>query len=218
VAILARGGGSMEELSGFNTEEVARAIASSPVPVVTGVGHETDFTIADFVADRRAPTPTAAAAAITPDRRELLRRLSDFRRAAADHLGRRVRGCTRELALLRARPVLRQPRLLLAERQQHLDDLRLALARGAREALRLQGERAGRAKEKLAVLSPAATLARGYAVMRRPSGELVRSVRQLAVGDAAEVLLHDGTAEVATTGLRPAEPRTEEMQDAKATG
>jgi exodeoxyribonuclease VII large subunit len=218
VAILARGGGSMEELSGFNAEEVARAIVAAPVPVVTGIGHETDFTIADFVADRRAPTPTGAAAAVTPDRRELLRRLADFRRAAGDQLSRRVRACQRELALLRARPVLRLPRLLLAERQQRVDELRLALARGAREWLRVQGEDVRRAKEKLLVLSPGATLARGYAMVRLPGGEVVHSVRQLAVGGAAEVVLHDGTAEVETTGLRPSEAQVEERRDATETG
>jgi exodeoxyribonuclease VII large subunit len=129
-----------------------------------------------------------------------------------------VRACQRELVLLRARPVLRQPRLLLAERQQRVDELRLAVGRQARELLRLQGERAGKAKEKLLVLSPGATLARGYAMVRRPGGEIVHSVRQLAVGEAAEVLLQDGTAEVETTGIRPSEAQMEERRDATGTG
>ena len=129
VAILARGGGSMEELAGFNAEEVARAIAAAPVPVVTGLGHETDFTIADFAADRRAPTPTGAAAAITPNRRELERRIQSFRRTAAARLQRRVETYRRELRWLQTRPVLRTPQVLLEERKQRLDEAQRELAR-----------------------------------------------------------------------------------------
>ncbi len=211
VAILARGGGSMEELSGFNAEEVARAIVAAPVPVVTGIGHETDFTIADFAADRRAPTPTGAAAAVTPHRRELLRWVQSFRRTAVTQLERRVQTSRRELQLLRARPVLRQPQVLLAERRQRLDEVQNELARQATGLMEKYAQRVARAKEKLAMLSPEAVLARGYAVMRRPDGTVVRSVRQLTVGAEAQVRVQDGTAEVQTTRLHPA---PEEKTDA----
>jgi len=203
VAILARGGGSMEELSGFNAEEVARAIVAAPVPVVTGIGHETDFTIADFAADRRGPTPTAAAAAVTPQRQELLRWVAGFRRTAAARLTRRVQACRRELRLLRARPVLRAPGVLLTERRQRLDDAGGELARRASGLMREYGQRLRRAVEKLAMLGPEAVLARGYGIMRTPEGRAVRSIHQLAVGAAAEVLLTDGTAGVRTVELRP---------------
>jgi exodeoxyribonuclease VII large subunit len=202
VAIVARGGGSMEELSCFNAEEVARAIARAPVPVVTGIGHETDFTIADFVADHRAPTPTAAAAAVTPDRREVRRQVRAFRRASAARLERRVQAARRELVLLRARPVLRQPRLLLSERRQRLDDVTEDLARSAAAFAEARRTRLRRAVEKLAALSPRAVLARGYSVLRLPGGTVVRSSRQLAPGAAAEVLLQHGAAGVQVTELR----------------
>jgi len=203
VAILARGGGSAEELAGFNREEVARAIAASPVPVVTGIGHETDFTIADFVADRRAPTPTAAAAAVTPDRDELLRSLEALRRALQQSLRQRLIRGRRELALLVARPCLRAPRLLLAERRQRVDEFISAARRETLRRLRDLRQRLTGAADRLGALSPRAVLARGYSITRLPdTGEVVRSVRQLAVRKPAEVVLYQGSAEVVVKKLR----------------
>jgi len=203
VAILARGGGSMEELSGFNAEEVARAIAAAPVPVITGVGHESDFTIADFVADRRAPTPTGAAGAATPDRGERVRLGVGLRRRAAQRLRRAVMRYRRELGLLRARPVLSRPRLLLAERRQRTDEVIGAIARAVRSQGRELRQRLLRAGEKLVALSPEAVLARGYSITRLADGSVVRTVRQLTVGAAAEVVFSEGSAEVGIRELRP---------------
>jgi len=203
VAILARGGGSMEELSGFNAEDVARAIAAAPVPVITGVGHESDFTIADFVADHRAPTPTGAAVAATPDRGELVRLVVGLRRRAAQRLRRAVMRYRRELRLLRARPVLSRPRLLLAERRQRTDEVIGAIARAVRSQGRELRQRLLRAGEKLVALSPEAVLARGYSITRLPDGSVVRTVRQLTVGAAAEVVFSEGSAEVGIRELRP---------------
>ncbi len=205
VAILARGGGSMEELSGFNAEEVARAIAAAPIPVITGVGHESDFTIADFVADRRAPTPTGAAVAATPDRVELVRLVVGFRRRAAQRLRRAVMRYRRELGLLRARPVLSRPRLLLAERRQRTDEVIGVIARAVRSQGRELRQRLLRAGGKLVALSPEAVLARGYSITRLPDGSVVRTVRQLTVGAAAEVVFSEGSAEVGIRELRPPE-------------
>ncbi len=203
VAILARGGGSMEELSGFNAEEVARAMAAAPVPVVAGIGHETDFTIADFAADHRAPTPTAAAVAATPDRGELLRSVQAFRRRTAQQLRRTLVRHRRELALLRARPVLGRPRLLLAERRQRIDEIVGAIGRGLADRARDLRERLLRASERLKALSPRAVLARGYSITRLLDGPVVRSVRQLTVGGEAEVVLSEGSARVRIRKLRP---------------
>jgi exodeoxyribonuclease VII large subunit len=196
VAVLARGGGSMEELSGFNAEEVARAIVGAPVPVVTGIGHETDFTIAEFVADLRAATPTAAAVAVTPDQRELLRQIAAARRTLAQRLGRMVNRHRRELALVLSRPVLRMPRLLLAQRRQRLDDLLAALPRAASRRVAELRLRWARAKDRLAALSPRAVLARGFSITRLPDGSIVRAARQLAVDAAAELVFYEGSAEV----------------------
>jgi exodeoxyribonuclease VII large subunit len=196
VALLVRGGGSLEELAGFNAEVVARAIAASSVPVVTGVGHETDSTIADFVADRRAPTPTGAAVAVTPDREALLAGVQAFRRGVADRLRWMVTRYRRELALLRSRPVLCRPRSLLADRRQHLDDVREAQRRALTAWLREVSQRLRRGREKLAALGPQAVLARGYSIARLPNGTVVRSFRQVEPGAIAELVFAEGSADV----------------------
>ncbi len=192
----------MAELSGFNTEEVARAIAAAPVPIVTGIGHEADITIADLVADHRAPTPTGAAVAATPDRAELLRVVRTLRTRMAHWLRRTVARCRRELVLVRARPVLSRPRLLLAERRQQVDEVLGAIGRDLARHGGAVGERLLRASERLKALSPEGVLARGYSITRLPDGSVVRSVRQLAVGRMAEVVLSEGSAEVGIRELR----------------
>ena len=208
VAILARGGGSLEELSAFNAEEVARAIAAAPVPVVTGIGHETDFTIADFVADRRAPTPTAAAALVAPDARELLSHIGRLRRAMAGQLQRSVARRRRELALVRQRPVLRLPRLLLAPSRQALDELAQALPQALARHVQNLRSRLRAACERLTALSPRAVLARGYSITRLPDGAVVRAASQLAVGGTASVLFARGSAEVEVHATHDPAPET----------
>lgn len=205
VALLVRGGGSMEELAAFNTEEVARAIAASPVPVVAGIGHEGDVTIADLVADVRAATPTAAAAAVTPERGELIRRLRSVRAAVGARLRRLAGARRRELALLRARPALQEPRWLLGERRQRVDDLAAGVQRSLARLVAGLRARLARSAERVAALSPRAVLARGYAIARLPSGEVVRSVRQLAVGAQARIVLWDGWAGVEVKELHEGE-------------
>ena len=202
VAVLARGGGSIEELSGFNTEEVARAIVASPVPVVTGIGHETDFTIAEFVADHRAPTPTAAAAAVSPHGHELLRQVQGSQRIIARRLRRMAERCRRELALVQARPVLRMPRLLLAQRRQRVDDLMASLPRTVARRLAELRQRSGRAQERLMALSPQAVLGRGFSIARLTDGTVVRSAKQVSVGAAVHLTFAEGWAGAKVSEVR----------------
>jgi len=195
VIVVARGGGSLEELWAFNDEAVARAIAASPTPVVSAVGHETDFTIADFVADLRAPTPSAAAELLTPDAASMCahaaRLAQRARQAALRLLARRQH----ELRLLRGRRVLYAPVALLAEPRQRADEgLRRARAAIAQSFERRRA-RLDALRERARALDPLAVLARGYCVVRRlPQGALVRSIGQLSAGDETEVVLRDGSA------------------------
>ena len=194
VIILARGGGSIEDLWAFNDERVARAIAASPLPVVCGVGHETDFTIADFVADVRAPTPSAAAELVTPDRAELQRRLAVLRRALATACFNLIIRLRRRLEA--ERRALRQlsPRTQLQRQRQHVDELALTIVRTMRYAMALRRERLSGLRHRLEVLNPAATLARGYAIVRRQDDRrVVMRVAHIASGDRLSVQVSDGT-------------------------
>lgn len=194
--VVARGGGSIEDLWCFNDERVARQIAASPVPVVSGVGHEIDFTIADFVADVRAPTPSAAAELITPNRAELA--------AQVQELAARLETTLHTITQARRRQVLLQARALghlspqarLANARQRVDDLS---ARGATRlafGLRLRRERLNGLSARLRALDPLAVLSRGYAVVRRAdNGELISNTAQVAQGDAISVRVSDGEFE-----------------------
>ena len=192
VIILARGGGALEDLWCFNDERVARAIAASPAPVVSGVGHETDFTIADFAADLRAPTPSAAAELVTPDGEQLAAQVDGLQarlgEAALAGLREKSWALTRQQAHLRGL----SPQAALRSGQQHLDDLqaRAAAALGYRVSLALERWRG--LEQAQNTVSPLAVLARGYAVVTDPAGQVVRSVKQVRPGDELRVRVSDG--------------------------
>lgn len=199
VIIVARGGGSIEELWAFNDERVARAIAGSAVPVVTGVGHETDFTIADFAADLRAATPTAAAAACSPDQRELRAALGALLARGLATLTGQLDGMTVAVAALEARAALASPQRAIARDRQRLDDL--ARRGGLATAAAMRNRRAhlqGLARQVTA-LDPARVLARGYAIVT--SGDwLVSSARQVTAGDPINVRVADGGFDATVQG------------------
>jgi exodeoxyribonuclease VII large subunit len=192
VIILARGGGSLEELWPFNEETVARAIYASRVPVVSGVGHETDYTIADYVADQRAPTPSAAAELVVPDRAEIGRQLVGYQVAMAGWLAglvARRRGEVERLAL-----DLRRAIPDVARQRERVAALLRSAARAATQAL--GGRRAGvnSFAIQLRSLDPRATLARGYAIVqRRADGRVVARVEQVKARDRLDVNVSDGS-------------------------
>lgn len=192
VIILARGGGSLEELWAFNEEPVVRAIHASHAPVVTGVGHETDVTLADLAADVRAPTPSAAAMAVAPDVVDLARRLASLRQ---DLLLRTVAFVSRTGETLE-RAVKDMHRSLpdIAARRQRVDDLSRSLLPAFQGFLRLKRERVRSSTLQLESLSPVQTLQRGYAIVRRArDGQLVSQVGQVASGEVIRVQVSDGT-------------------------
>jgi exodeoxyribonuclease VII large subunit len=199
--ILARGGGSLEDLWGFNDERVVRAVADAPVPIIVGVGHESDVTLADFAADLRAPTPSAAAELATPDGTQLPAILARFReRSAAALLGRAEQHRrlldNEQRALVRLAPDIGTAR-------QRIADL---IDRGARQLEeRLERRRMNLAAtaDALRALSPAATLERGYAVARTADGRIVRDVDIVRPGDRLHVTVARGTVDTRVEEARP---------------
>jgi exodeoxyribonuclease VII large subunit len=206
VILLVRGGGSLEDLWAFNTEVVAKAIAASPIPIISGVGHETDTTIADLVADVRAPTPSAAAMLAVPDRtslaalvdRDLRRLVTAMRREVGmqrDRVGRLG-------AVLRARSP--QARVALAQSREARASA--AVEAAIRRHLDRSRSRLSSAAMRLDVLSPLAVLGRGYALVRRESdGRIVRNSGDVALGDRLDLRLASGRIGAEVTRLVPDE-------------
>ena len=193
--IVGRGGGSIEDLWAFNEERVARAIAAAPVPVVSAVGHEIDVTLADLAADCRAATPTAAAALVVPDARQLSQQLARRADGLATALLLSLRRRRERVAAL-AR-LVRDPRQTLLRQRLRIDELAERGGRGMAGALRAARARLIAAGERLQALSPLAVLERGYAIARRASdGQVVRNAAEVARGDELEVLFRRGTARV----------------------
>ena len=191
--IVARGGGSLEELAAFNDERVARAIYSARVPVICGIGHETDFTIADFVADVRAPTPSAAAELAVPDQQALREKIATYRQQLAEYIGRRINA--HRSALTHSQQVLvhHSPQRVLAQYRQHLDEVRQRAATHLAHRLALQRGQLRSYASRLQSLSPFRTLERGYAIVRElDSGAVVRSISQVAEGGGISVQVSDG--------------------------
>ena len=193
VIIVARGGGAIEELWAFNDERVVRAIAASVMPVISGVGHETDFTLTDLVADVRAPTPTGAAALAAPDRQELAGQLPGLRARMQGAVAARLERERRQTAQTRRLLDRLSPAVQLATRRQQVDDLNRTVARTMGHRLAVQRAAVAGLRARLASLDPNAVLARGYAILQEPaSGNVISSVAQVAPGALIRARLSDG--------------------------
>ncbi len=190
--LLARGGGSIEDLWAFNEELVARAIAASSLPVISAVGHEVDYTIADFVADLRAPTPSAAAELLSPSGAEIESQVhvltSRARRGLLSHLRSQSEG----LAALGARLKRCHPSARLAEARQRLDDARTTLSVSMVRFLKQGREQLAAHAARLQALSPLAILARGFAAVFDSQGRLLKDVARVKAGDALRIRLGKG--------------------------
>jgi exodeoxyribonuclease VII large subunit len=191
--VVARGGGSIEDLWAFNDERVARVIAASPIPVISGVGHETDFTIADFVADVRAPTPSAAAELMTPNRDDYLLTIDAYAARLREVMQSRLRDVRTGLEVNSRALGYLSPQARLATLGQRLQDLDESLASVFGHRVELWRERIDGATARLDVLNPLAVLERGYAVVQHEqTGTIVRSVNQVKPGDELRVRVSDG--------------------------
>jgi exodeoxyribonuclease VII large subunit len=190
VVIVGRGGGSAEDLWAFNEEPVIRAIFGCPVPVVSAVGHETDVSLADLVADVRAPTPSAAAEMVAPDRLEVSRAVEVMRQRQHVFLARSVAQARENLQrcahrMDRSLPDIARTRHEVAI---HVDLMRTAVGAAVAQAR----EGTGALMSRLRALSPLSTLERGYAIVSAPSGTIIASAAEAAPGDAIEIRWHDG--------------------------
>ncbi|NLG84424.1 MAG: exodeoxyribonuclease VII large subunit [Firmicutes bacterium] len=192
LVIVGRGGGSPEELWPFNEEIVARAIVACRHPVIAAVGHEIDITIADFVADHRAPTPTAAAEMAVPDMRLLRAALADLNRRLIVAARRRLAAERVFLERLLTRSVFIRPTRILAGPRQRLDEARYKMEASLRRRLGDFRTRLGGLAGKLEAVSPLATLARGYAVCLSAAGRIVRASGEVDLGEEVRVLLARG--------------------------
>jgi exodeoxyribonuclease VII large subunit len=192
VIIIGRGGGSIEDLWAFNDERLAREIAACEIPVISAVGHETDFTICDFVADLRAPTPSAAAELVFPDRLALKAEL-DARLARIGALTLSgVQARRRQLQTLAASRAMRSPATVLAEKQMRVDELWVRLQNAGGQMLARKKQTLGASVGKLEALSPLAVLQRGYAVAADGAGEVATSASAFKVGQPMTVRFADG--------------------------
>jgi exodeoxyribonuclease VII large subunit len=203
VILVARGGGSLEDLWAFNDERVVRAIAASSTPVITGIGHETDFTLSDFAADRRAPTPTGAAVMATPNKADLS--------AGLDQLASRLNGAIAGVLYIQKNQVSEMQRRILRasplwkmqNERQRLDDTVERLTRCQIHSLELKRARLSGHANRLAALSPLEVIRRGYAVVRGADGHLVRSSTQVNCGDLLALQLAEGSLETRVEKIHP---------------
>lgn len=219
VILLVRGGGSMEDLWAFNDERVARAIVQSPVPLISGVGHETDFTIADFCADLRAPTPTAAAELVAQPRQAWLDGLDAMQARIQDALLRQVDRQAQRLdaaahRLGRPSQQMAQQRLQLSQMQQRArhgllmkmqrqtqayQALEVDLVRKTQRRLQQQGQGLQQLQVRVELLNPQRVLERGYSVLTTQSGQVITSAKQASVGTPLKAVLADGSLDVSVT-------------------
>lgn len=193
--IVGRGGGSMEDLWAFNDERVAYAIYESQIPIISAVGHEPDVTIADYVADLRAATPSNGAELAVPDREALAQSLDAMAGSMASALSRQLKGAMRQLSILENAPALQSPTGYIAQRQKSLELLKNRLVSAQSKTVTQNAQRYISLAAKLDALSPLKVLTRGYAMVQSQTGAVIRSVEQLECGERIRLRLSDGQAE-----------------------
>ncbi len=200
--IVGRGGGSPEDLWGFNTEPVARAILDCPVPVISAVGHEVDVTIADLVADHRSPTPTAAGEDVVPSREELLRLLGDHRRRLRSAYRHPLERRRDQIRFLAEKPVFQSPESMLEVHREQFRTVRDRFRRGVEAALGRSVDRFERVRQRLRALDPRSVLNRGYTLVEDGDGRVLPSVEEVESGDRILVRWSDGTADATVDGTQ----------------
>jgi exodeoxyribonuclease VII large subunit len=191
VLIVGRGGGSLEDLWAFNEEIVARAIFESGIPVISAVGHEIDYSISDFVADRRAPTPSAAAEMVVPDRKELLGVLAYYDEKFAEILKQRIQTARDRIEGYRKSYGFRKPEDVIYQKMQRLDEIGRTMQISLQHLLQMKRQKMLNLSRQLQALSPLDVLKRGYSICYR-DGEIIKDIKQIHMLDLVQVRLFRG--------------------------
>ena len=217
VIIIGRGGGSIEDLWAFNDEALTRAVAASAIPVVSAVGHETDFTLCDFAADRRAPTPSAAAEIVVPDVSELMRGVENTDRRLRRSVSAKLAAKTENVANLERILLLNSPTSKLERSRLRVDNLSARLDGLAMSTLRDAKSELGQISAKLGGMNPLAVLSRGYGAVENSEGRFISSVSSLEVGQNINIVMSDGSvsADVVKISRSAAKRRGSERKVAK---
>ncbi len=189
VLLVSRGGGSLEDLWPFNEESVARAIFASQIPIVSGVGHEIDTTIADYVADQRAPTPSAAAELVSPDRLDWQHKVTQLQARLHHHVHNTLAKAEVQLTHLRQR--LKHPGQVIRERSQNCDYLEQQLRSLWRQIYQYKQQQFINTSRTLQAVSPLNTLSRGYAIAQK-NEQIIKSIADINIGDIIQLRLHEG--------------------------
>lgn len=208
--IVGRGGGSIEDLWAFNDERVAYAIYESEIPIISAVGHEPDVTIADYVADLRAATPSNGAELAVPDRESLMQNLDALNAAMGAAMNRQLKLCTHRLDALAASPALRSPTGYLDQKQKDLTLLQNRLSASQERLLARTNQRFVGCVAKLDAMSPLKVLSRGYAMAQGEDGRVLRSVSQTEPGQKITVRFSDGSVSATVTSIKEASHEQEE--------
>ena len=193
VMIVGRGGGSIEDLGAFNEEVVARAIYNSHIPVISAVGHEIDYTISDFVADLRAPTPSAAAELVVRDRREVIQNITSLEKRLINAVQNKVYILKGNLTGLQERRVLKSPFDKIYELQQRVDEMELRIKKTINHRIEMLDKELSGITGRLDALSPLAVMKRGYSICRRlPDMKIIKDISEVEKGGEVNIKLHKG--------------------------
>lgn len=193
--IIARGGGSLEDLWPFNEEITANAIFESELPIISAVGHETDFTIVDFVADLRAPTPSAAGELAVPDRNEIIWKLQNINRRLSLSLTKKVEGMNNRYQKVMSSKVMKNPYDTLNDRRLRIDNILKKLEKNMNIKIKDKKIELVKNVTALETLSPLKTLIRGYSIIENQEGKVIKSVKQLKSDDKVKITLNDGSVD-----------------------
>lgn len=198
--ILGRGGGSIEDLWAFNEEIVARAIYKSNIPIISGVGHEIDFTISDFVADLRAPTPTGAAILATSDKEDILKYLKTTKERVNNAILNRLYSCNELIKKYKSNYILNNPRVLYENKFDKLSSLTVDINSSIKRIIENNGKRLDTLKIKLELLNPKNVLDKGYSILYK-DGKIVKNTKDIVLDDKLNVIISDGNIDVIVKGV-----------------